>query len=391
MSTGNDPALPDSENQPALTPVEAAVAHVAATEPGEGDPPNPGLKFTAPIEEVDPDDVALRDAMATAQAEEAGAEANPQGDPPQDPANPTPAKTPAEGEPAQGAQPQGHAPVPTIPKPRFDAALSERDKARQEAAYWQGVAKAREGQPAGTPGQAQPAPAAPTPEQRLATIHQAQDALAARFDAGEITMADFKREERKLNNDEQTIREEGLAARLKPATAPAAPANDLYLAEKTQQIEQANPWLTVADQLGTDAEWEIAKREAIQRCIDKGQDPTKGDAGRYQLRIEVANVWNEWAPAMLSGRAKAKGIALPGSQQPAPQGQQQPPALSPAAKARAAQLQRAAGAPPDLANMTGAVGDPANVVNESNVEFLTEDDFDKMPTAAKNRLLGISA
>lgn len=393
MSTGNDSAQPNATD-PTL---QQQPDPNAGTPPAGGADPN-RLTFTEPQPPEDADDAELADAKKAAEAEgaagpgegEAGAAggdgqpAQPAGQAAQDP-------TKTGQQPQQGQQPADSV---MIPKARFDEVNGRVQQAEQAAAYWRGVAEARGVPQAGQAGQGgqQPQPPQPTPEQRLASLHQAQDELAAKFDNGEITMAEFKKQERDLNNQEQTLREESLLKKVQPQPAPQEAPQNLYLNSLTAELETQHPWVQVFDQVGTDADWGYLKNLAIDNLVQRGIDPRQGDMGRYELRREIAELADKFGPALVGERAKAQGIVLPGEQQPQSQnGNGGQPPLSPQAQQRQAKLNLAAGAPPNLRNMGTDAADPSGLPSESRLETMTDDEIGNLPDSVRRRMMGISA
>jgi hypothetical protein len=360
------PAQPTPEDQ--VTPVTTAPAETpVAAEP----------------EITDPLLIELREAEAAAQAEEAARAA---------PAEETqvagtaPTATPTEPPPAPAPKPRGQPGM--VPPARFNEVNARAAKAEQDAAYWRGVAEARGGLPltAGNPGTATAAPA-PTPEQRLTEIHTAIDVLAKKFDDGDITMADFKRQERELTNKEHAVREELTLAKVKPSDAPRA-SEELYLDTLTANIEEANPWVGVFDQVATKAEWDSMTHMAKGNLVDRGIDPTKGTLGSYELRKEMASLITKLAPALIAERATAKGITLPGQQPPAAPAATTPqarPALSPVAQARAAKLAQRADAPPNLGAISGTTQTVG--VSDAAIEQMSEDEFLALPASTQKAIL----
>lgn len=360
-----------------------------ATEHVQPNPQDPQQPPVAVVASTDPDEIELQQALALAKAEETGAppagQAQPNGG---TQAQQTAAPGPKD-QTAPGAQPEGV----MIPKARFDEVLARATKAEQEAAYQRGLAEGR--QPAApAPGQpgGQPQPAAATPEQRLAAIDTEIDALATKFDNGEITMADYKKQERALDDKRLAIRDEGLVARVKPVEAPVAD-NALYLDNLTAQLEDAHPWVNVLQQVGTDHDWAYLKALATDNLIARKIDPTQNTTiVSYELRKEMAQLADTMGPGLLTARAQAKGIALPGQTQQDPQ---QPaggkPAPTPNAANRAAKLALAATAPPNLSAMTGTPGAPGVDVSDTTVEAMTDEAIGALPAAARNRLLGITS
>lgn len=363
MTTGNEPAqLPAVEQFQQANPVETPQAPIAEVV----------------TEVVDVDDADLNAAVAEAQAEETGATQQTEGTASQ-PA-PAPAPQPA---------PQKEAPpVAMIPKPRLDQALSEAERLRQENAYLKGRVDA---QAAAAPA-APAAPAQPqqTPEQALAAIDAATDDLAKRFDDGEITMAEFKREERKLTSQAIAIREQSRP----PAPAPVQQVadDDLYLEAETAKMEKAHPWTFTIDQLG-EAEakpiWRFIEERAVQNLVEKGINPRAGKIGAWHLRNEMAELTDELGPVLAGPRAQAKGIQLPtvgappATQQPA---QQQRPGLSPQAQARAAGLAKLASAPPDISTLHGHGGNVGGLPTDGALEAMSEADYDALPKATRDRI-----
>lgn len=361
-----------------MTLQEGSDAQPVPVDPGA--PPPAPLGVTE-IEEIrDHDDIALDDAWKVARAEEA-AKAGQSGADTVAGAPPA-AEPPATPPPKEQQQPAAQAEPQSVPYPRFVEVNTAKAKAEQDAAYWRGVAEARQQQ--GTqPGQP---PAPPTPEQRLASINSEIVTLAEKFDAGEITYADLKKQEQALEQKKLAIHGEMLSAKAPPA--PGKPEGDaLYLETLTSQLEQQHPWVTVFESVGTKAEWGFVNQQATQNLIDRGIDPTAGALGKYELRKEMATLMDKLGPSLVAERAQAKGIALPG-QPPQPSQTVQPPPKSPAAVAREKKLGMAEAAPPNLAAMAGGAGPEA--VTVENMAMMSEADYDKLPEATRRKALGIT-
>lgn len=371
MTIGNDTAQPNPTDQP--VPVVADATDTAAQAAV--------IAEAAARMQDDPDLIELNAAKAAEKAEETAKAAAKGSDKVEGtPLAPTPPAVSASFKaPAQAA------PVPMIPKPRFDEVNAARSKAEQDAAYWQGVANAR-AQPAPAPG-AQTAPQPqPKPQDRLAAIHSAQDELADKFDAGEITMKDLTAQQRSLNDQEAQVRQDMLPKAAAPATQSG---NELYLDTLTAGLETKHPWVEIFDQAGSDADWAYLKATAIDRLTEKGIDPTKGDIGRFELRRAMAELADELGPGLIAAKAQAKGIVLPGHT-PSPQRQQQAPARTETAAARAAKLALQANSPPNLNAMRGA-GEDAGMPSASRIETMTDDEIGALPTSVRNKILGITS
>ena len=382
MTTNSDGALPnpgETQTDPAV--VDAAVAAGQQQEPVE----------------VDIDEQAVIDATKAAEAEEAAAAA----------ANGSEVEPGKTGEQAQQQEQktegqEKHVPAggQMIPPERFAEVQRERDEARTKAAYLQGQVDAIGVKPpvkAGDNNQQQQ----PTADQRLTAIQAQQDILAKKFDDGEITYSDLVKQQRELSNKEQNIREEVLLAKVKPADK-ATDGNDLYLDTVTAQIEQEHPWVQVFEAVGTPTQWTSLRNEAFDNLIERKIDPTT-PTGKYELRKEVATLMDQRGPSMLTEKAKANGIAIPGQQTPAAQQQQQgadgKPIVPAAKKSALAQVREAKlnlqeNAPPNVTQMSGTAVN-ANGMTDAQIEAMFdagrgEDQYDAMPEAQRNLLLGIT-
>jgi hypothetical protein len=389
MSTGTATALPNPDDQnPPVTgndPAATPEGQQPGTEPGAGG----GIQFLPPEPGDDPDDVALKAAQALVHAEDTEAGAQPEGsttqgqDPAQAGTTPPAATQPDQRQPAQPA------PV-MIPKARLDETLQALDKTRLENARLQGMleATARQTQPAPGQQQQQQQPQQ-TPAQRIAALRAEKVTLAKDFDDGKFSGSAFMEKQAAIDTQIDQLRDEQLTATLKPN---AAPANDeLYLETLTAQLETNHPWVKVFDQVGTDADWKFLELKAVENLTAAGKtiDLSK-TIDRYNFRKEMSELATAFGPSLVAAKAAAKGIAIPGAQ-PQQQQQQQQPQLTPAAQTRLKALQRAAGAPPDLAAMTGSIGDPTGAISEERLEHISEEDFDKLPAATRAKLLGTSA
>jgi hypothetical protein len=367
MSNGNDTDLPAAQANPD--------ASAGSSEPATSEK----LTFTHP-QPVDVDEAELTDAKSAAQAENAADATEASADATQATAEPTSTASAPTGQaaaPEPAKKPSGE--VPMIPKPRLDEVLSKLAEKEQEAAYWRGVADARAASPAAATAQAaQP----PTLEQRLAQLYAAQDALAEKFDAGEITMAEFTRQERELRQQEQQLREEQLAAKLKPAAA-TSQADELYLDTLTAKLEQEHPWVLPFNAVATQAEWDFVERQARENLTQRGIE-LRGSIGTFELRKEMSALIDRLAPALLADRAdKAAQVGAPfPAQGGAANGQ---------AQARLRAMQKASGAPPDLSSIKGAAPD-GGMPSEQRIAAMSDEEIAAvLPPSVRQKLLGITS
>jgi hypothetical protein len=372
MTFGND----DTHLQPGNDPQD---------QQPQGNEPEASTSF------IDPDDVELSEARAAVQAEEAAAGADTQATPPagtallEQPGQP--------GQPSNGQQPP---PAPImVPKPRLDEALSARDKAVTDAAYWRGQAEAltRVAHPgAAAPGAARQDPPKPSPQEQLATLDNQIIALAERFDAGELSAKEWKTQERALNAQAETLKNE-IAAAARPAPQQQQQQKSqgggdaLYLDTLTAKLEDDHAWVKPFNAVATESEWDFVSKKAMEACVANGIDPTNGSVGTYEFRKEISRQIDRLAPALIADRAeqaKSKGFAFPGSQQAAP-GQQQPKPLSPAAQARSAKLALHQQAPVSLNDLHGHQAE--GVPTEASLATMSDEEIAALPASVRAKIL----
>jgi hypothetical protein len=380
--------------------VTAIVQHVAAendaTKTAEGNAPSVDLD--------DPDQAEL----AAARAAVAG-ETNPEPKPeqPKPDANATgeqPAK-PADGDPKPAdAKPTDANPTPAkpgkdnpvIPVPRDKLkALSERAKSAEDAAaesaraaaYWKGVADTKAASPA-QPA-AQPAQPTLTPKEQLAAIRQQRLDLSDKLDSGEINNRKFEEERQRLEDAEEAIRQAmAIPARAEPA--PTRTGNDLYLEERTAQLETQFKYASL---ITDEAHWDFLQREAAKQLRAEGVVFAKGElppAQALQLRTRISELTDTYGP-LWTGKSREEVYGKAPVTKPAATATPTPgPAapMSPTAKARAEKLAEAREAPPDLT----AVGSAGTVPGDLSPAAITgmddEDIIKNMPKAARDKLMG---
>ena len=205
----------------------------------------------------DPDAQALKDALAEAEAEEAAAKqavenAEKEAQPEKSEAAPETkdGDKAAETKPDAGEQPM-------IPKARFDEVADRANRASAQVLYLQGQLEAyRSGQ------KTEPKAEEPTPETTIDELEAQRDAIWKKADDGDLTLSEARKQERALD---RRIAEIERAAQPKPEEKPGPAGQDLYLREKTAEIQRQHPYvgkinaLPEADQ---DAAWSFLEKKA---------------------------------------------------------------------------------------------------------------------------------
>jgi hypothetical protein len=186
-----------------------------------------------------------------------------------------------------------------IPKARFDQVNSRARELELENARLQGRLEAT-APPAATTA----TPSQPTAEQRIAAIDTEIDKIAKAFDDGELTMSDFKRQERAFEAQKQALRDEQLLARVpKPQSASADPGDSLYLHQQTEQVATQHPWVDVFEKVGTDADWAFVRARAERDMKERGVDTSNRAVSDLELRKTMGRLMDELGPNRLSWKA----------------------------------------------------------------------------------------
>lgn len=347
----------------------AAADNAAATASAVDSPASGTSDNQAP---TDPDERALWEAIREAEAEEAAAAQTQDGD------------AAAKDQPKAGdAQASGKPGM--IPKPRFDEAVSKErerlEQAQREAAYWRGVAEAsRSTSPATTtakPDTATPSPAPADQPQDVAALRGQIKSLAAEYDAGTITLAEYEDKKGALEDAIFEVRARSLTPR-----ETAKPEADLYLQEKTEQVLADHPYVALITDK-TDLDWLQRKAEsqiAAKRSEYEAQGYNFAKPGAREnllLRQTMAELTDVYGPALTGKTLPPKTTAQPGTTKPA---------LSPQAKARADKLNLAATMPPDTSRL-GTTSE-AGTITEADIEAMSEEELDALPRAVRDKFLG---
>ncbi|MRR49366.1 MAG: hypothetical protein EG825_00385 [Rhodocyclaceae bacterium] len=203
------------------------------------------------------------------------------------------------------------------------------------------------------------------PQDELSRLIAEQDALAERFDAGEITAVEWKRLDREVTNkidDYRATARQDQAIRL-----------DSTLEDYTNQLIEKYPVLNSLSetQIVSMTQLAYAQAEVDGKPIQPGIEGTK------QLRQRIAEMANRL-------------YGTPATQSPSAEGT---PVLSDKAAARAAKVDMAAGMPPDVSQMGSAASgvQPSESEILSRMEKMTDEEalryLDSLPVV-KSQIMG---
>lgn len=203
---------------------------------------------------------------------------------------------------------------PTIPKPRFDEVLADKAQAERDAAYWRGVAQAR-GEQAGASPQAPPQdelPKAKTVDEVLGELAAEEDAIAAKYDDGELTEVERTKALRDVRNREFAARQAAMAP---PPVTPSAPSitvadvkDQLASDRHAEALYQRHPyakllWEAPMDDPVIAARQEMVKTEARAEVL-RDHPGISGHQADVLYRESLAKVANSYGPTWFPG-AKA--------------------------------------------------------------------------------------
>lgn len=343
-----------------------------------GEAPNddarPDANTPAPAT-TDIDDAESAAARAALEAEERGEGGAPPGAPPA--ATPPAATTPPADPPAGDKAP------PPIPYARFAETVGRLRTAEEEANYLRGAVAvltkqqtaATPGAPPATPPQAAPSPA---PQQTIAAKRTEIEALAEKFDAGELTLREYERQRGQLDDQIHTLRVEQMRPAPQQTVQQTSLADQQILTGQIQTLQQQHPY---AAALTTPMAQHLSK-VAMDEAAAMGRPYGDGPAETMRLRQHVAQLSDFYGPRWGLKPVTPKAPAPGTSPAPSPPGG---PQLSPAARARADKLDFAARLPPDTADFGSAGG--SDTISDATIETMSDEDIAKLPKATRDRLL----
>jgi hypothetical protein len=319
------------------------------------------------------EDQALHDAKAELEAEHLEPQAQPdeqQASAPGQPAAPT--------ELAQGAP---KAPPPPVPYERFaevNAAYRQlADKTAflegQISLYQQGVvgrvpdASTSAGQPAPQPGRVEQSPV----DQQIASLEEQLVGLAEKYDAGELSLKDFKLAELKVTRQHTTLVSQQAASISAQASPQRAYADELLLEQISANLEAQNPYLRVMP----DNMIVVLKTMAEQEAALLGQPYGSGTAETARLRQHIA---------VLSGQYGPRWLPNVPVQPSAPTATANP--LSAQARSRADKLTLASTLPPSPSAM-GQNAASTGRLTDADILAMSEEDLMALPAETRRQIM----
>lgn len=320
----------------------------------------------------------------------AGDEGGDAGNAPEPTPEPTPTPTAAPAAGNDGAK----QPASMIPKPRFDEVLNHnRDLEAENARLKEQVAFAA--------GAASTNPNLPRVADPLGEVHRQMDdldksfntqmeALVDKFDNGDLTMKQFRQEERKLQVATQAVYDglydkkqeiETARSRPDPNVRHAEIIKDPRLEALTVKLRQDNPWLEQT----SDAQMESMTARAYALANKAGYKITDDVNGTWILRQYIVIAGRELGIDRLyaGGSGQPAANAGNGSQAPAA-------GNAPTAQQRKDKIALANQQPP-LPTVAG-VNAPTNALGTHDLNKMSDVEIaDALPTSALEKLAGITS
>lgn len=350
----------------------------------EARPEDQTEQLTVRNEEADEDLDAreLREAMEAAKAEQAGQDGEPGDDPDdkgQQPADKGGNKAEGDRPEQRGAAEPGPGPVPYA---RFREVINDRGKMAAEISRMRGKIEAYErgqGQPAREQEQQPPQPSAE--EQRLNKIDEEILGLAKKFDEGELSAEQWRKQDWELQKEAGLLNDQIAAARApKPQRQepPPPPGDSAYLTERTAEFARQSPRLDQMserhfNQLETD----------VRNWFAEQNVSLKGEAGTLRLRQAMAanaeameQIYLQRDDALSGRRAPAQQPEQP--TRPTPEQRQQKHALRD-------------GMPPDLDNVPGTSVGGNQAITEADIDGMTDEEINALPAPVRQKYLGMGA
>jgi len=273
-----------------------------------------------------------------------------------------------------------------IPKPRLDEVILERDKAKDQVAYLQGIVDTQRSmikdgviQKTDAPaGKTEEKPQEPTIKTQIADAEAKKLELAQQYEDGEISLTDMKKAE--IDIDRQ-IREltETLYKAVSEETRQAANADfQTQLAiqaanTEALKIEQEHPYVKEIDNLPKEVaqrRWEFIREEAQSILQAKGVQPFVNGVETVAYMKEIAKLTDVYGPAFTGKDIKASDT--------------KPKQPNVSAEERAGKIALSNRQPPSLATAGAEV--VQNELSEQDILNMTLDQIADMNKLAPNKL-----
>lgn len=289
-----------------------------------------------------------------------------------------------------------------VPKARLDEVIADRESHKGMANYYKGLYDATKqmqgsatqpvnGQQTQPDQQPQPQTQAQpqiTVEQYIGQIDQAKVDLAQKYDDGELTAAEWKKQEAALDGQLRNALNHQTQQQInnvKTETIKTARDEDhnQVLNHQAVELEQKHPY---CNEIKDSNHWKILNGEASRTLIASGFTAEQLNTtleGKLAFRETIARLTDVYGPIWT------------GKQLTAPQGQPAQTAnanASPSQTAaqRQAKIDLANQQPPSSGNMGTASGGATDYTS-ADIERMSDDDIANLPAAVRNRILGITA
>lgn len=332
-------------------------------------------------EHLDPEEVALRDAEAAAEAAEqaaAGEGKEEEGKPGEEAGTDELQEAIQKGSEEEGGEKD---PPQTVPVAAVVSERQARQAAERENAYLKGLLAGRDYERQNAQEKETQQEQQPTPEEELATIEQERLKIAEQYDDGGISAKEWEMQRQELARREREILNQQTQEQQQPAEQqPVQQQSDLALEEHLKQLVQNYP---ILNELSQD-DMESLKPLAYAQAKREGNPIQNGTAfGTKDLRERIAKLAVQFYG---EGDQQDQGDATTTQESSSNATQQADKAqLSSEAKAREEKLKQAEKAPPDVSNM-GSAASAAGLSEEeilSRLEGMTEEEqvefLDSMP------------
>lgn len=273
-----------------------------------------------------------------------------------------------------------------VPKARLDDALQKLEEARAIGNYNKGVADTRI-QMTQTTTQTEPVK---KPQELLDEIDAGRISLAEKYDNGELTYTEMRKQDLVLQKQSDAIRDglnkiDGDRIRLEAVRSAKTEAMNDRLNEQAVTLEQQHPSLLM---IKSDHQWDFLNQEASRMLLAEGVQLVEGDSASIAaLRQRIAELADQYAPIWNGSPAPAPANGGT-SQRPQQTNTPIQPAKTisrPTAQQRGAKLELANQQPPLSQGNTN--GGPIEYTDQQIVG-MTDDELAGLPDAVRNRFLG---
>jgi hypothetical protein len=272
-----------------------------------------------------------------------------------------------------------------IPKERLDEVIRERDEAKSRAAYFQGIADARQNigkdQAATTQEQGQQQQPLVTYEQALTALEEQKIKLAEDYDEGKINFSELTKQNTEIDRQTRSLLDKRESARIEAARSEAIAETQKALTatqldDHDTLLEQQHPYL---HEIKSEEDWATLRRLAAVELNRQGIAIANTPQSLKVFHTKIAELSDVYGPTMTG---KTLNLPQKSSQNNEAKGEPK----TDLANARLKKIELSENQPPNTNNL-GQSGTKSEIT-EAQISTMSDDDIANLPSSVRRKVMG---